>query len=79
MQPIDRWAHGTQLLKLLNEMDQCRIELDQAVARADTQLADQLLKKFRDLASAVDQLAEVENTKHPTPNQHDEQRLTSEA
>ena len=60
-------------------MDQCRIELDEAVARADTQLADQLLKEFRDLASAVDQLAEVENKKQPTQDQHREQQLTSEA
>lgn len=79
MQPFDRWAHGTQLLKLLNEIDQCRVELDQAVARAETQLADQLLKKFRDLAGAVDQLAELENKKQRAQSQPDEQRLTSEA
>ncbi len=79
MQPFDRWAHGTQLLKLLNEIDQCRVELDEAVARAETQLADQLLKKFRDLAGAVDQLAELENKKQRAQNQSDEQRLTSEA
>ncbi|MEM8973370.1 MAG: hypothetical protein AAGD43_15030 [Pseudomonadota bacterium] len=79
MQPFDRWTHGTQLLKLLNEIDQCRVELDQAVARSETELADKLLEKFRDLAATVDTLAELENKIQPMQSESNEERLASEA
>ncbi|MEM9358507.1 MAG: hypothetical protein AAGB04_20160 [Pseudomonadota bacterium] len=79
MQPLDQWAHGTQLLKLLNEIDQCRVELDQAIARNDTELANQVLAKFKELAGSVDKLRELDNQKRPIPSPSDVQRLASEA
>lgn len=79
MQPFDRWAHGTQLLKLLNEIDQCRVELDHALERDDDQRAGQLLAKFKDLARVVDEVTALESQNQGSRSQPGEQRLISEA
>lgn len=57
MLPVSPGTDPLELLKLLNEMDECRSEYDHAVASNKTQLAADLLSKYRALANLIDQQA----------------------